>query len=103
MKIDFSKSLKSLKGIDVKTSDDSIFTQSMLVGEVLTTTKIVGGKMKLGILAQKIYTDKVIDLDKADIELIKNALEKDEFYNNVWISQVLETLSTTDNKVNEPK
>ena len=45
--------------------------------------------MKYFILAQKFYTGKEVDLDTADLELVKKAIEKTDQYNNLVNGQLL--------------
>lgn len=91
MKLDCSKEIKNVKGVQYKTPEgEAVFLGDVLV-EALSADK-AGGKMKIYALAQKAATNKVIELDSADLKVIKDAVESCQTYNNIILGQVLEAL-----------
>lgn len=78
------------------TSNNKPFTAGKALGVILSGAK-EGGKMKLFILAQKFSQEEEIELDEADIILIKKAIELDTQYNNVVSGQLLVYLENNKN------
>jgi len=62
------------------------------LGNILLSDK-TGGKMKLYVLATKFSQDKEVELDKADLELVRNAVSKTEIYNALVAGQIEVILS----------
>jgi len=94
MKINTKIAIKDLAGNPIPTGKDdkTDFTLGMALSNILVdTTK--GGKMKLFILAQKIYSDEEVEIDEADLAIIKSAVEETENYNNLVNGQILQILS----------
>lgn len=95
MKINTKITIKDLAGNPIPTGKDEKsgdFTVGMALSNILVdTTK--GGKMKLFILAQKIYSDEEVEVDEADLAIIKSAVEETENYNNLVNGQILQILS----------
>lgn len=87
MKINTKQKLKDLEGNDLK-DNKGIVTLGTVVSNILLTTK-VETKLKMFILAQKILTNKEVDIDAADLDLIKKAIEQDQYYNNLACGQIL--------------
>ncbi len=65
--------LKTLKGGDIK-NNDTLFTVGDALSEILATAK-EGGKAKLYVLAQKFATQDNVEVDAADLSLIKKTVE----------------------------
>ncbi len=64
----------------------------MTVGSVLANVldgATEGGKMKLYILAKKCYEEETLDIDEADVSLIKKAIEKSPLTSNIVVGQLL--------------
>jgi len=96
MKIKTNETIKDLKGKGIKMpSKDNLDKDSkedFTVGEALSNILVAhkaGGKMKMYILAQKCATQKEFDVDKADLSLIKEAVENTAQYNNLVNGQLL--------------
>lgn len=53
-----------------------------------------GGKMKLFILAQKFYQDDEVEIDGADLSLIKKSIESAEVYSVLVTGQLLLVLDS---------
>lgn len=92
MKINTKQAIKSLKNEDIKTPEGTIFTIGTPISNILLESKD-GGKMKMFILAQKFFSDEIVDLDESDLILVKNAIEKTEQYNNLVTGQILQFLN----------
>lgn len=88
MKIKTNEAIKDLKGIAIKKDGKDNFTVGDALANILVSDK-VGGKMKMFILAQKCANDKEIDVDKADISMIRDAVDRTEQYNNLVNGQLL--------------
>lgn len=84
--------MKNFKG-DAFKLDGKVLTLGSALSEALAMSR-EGGKMKLFILAQKLATEKIVEVDKADFELIKKTVEKSEVYANVILGQALMTLDS---------
>lgn len=78
--------LKDLKGKDID------LTIGEAIGNILLAHK-AGGKMKMYVLAQKMVKDGKVEVDDADFELIKGAIEVTEAYVNLVSGQLLVLLS----------
>ncbi len=63
----------------------------MVVAEALAGDR-TGGKMKLFLLAQKAFDEAELEVDAADLALIKRAVEQCTSYNNVIVGQALAAL-----------
>lgn len=90
--IDLTQELVNLKGEAFK-NDDKPFT----VGEFLSAVLSIapeGGKMKLYSLARRTATEESIEVDSADLALLKQSVESAKGYNNVIAGQVLEILNS---------
>lgn len=96
MKINTKNALKDLAGKDIKNGKD-LFTTGHALGNILADAK-QGGKMKMFVLATKCYQDKEVDVDEADLALIKQAVEQTEMYNNLVAGQLLVLLNKDDKK-----
>ena len=88
MKIESAKQLKTLKGEVYKTSEGTDLTLGGVIAESLATSDIAG-KMKSYVLAHKFYNDKEVEVDAADLAIIKKSVEACKSYNNLILGQVL--------------
>lgn len=92
MKINTKQGIKDLAGKDIANGKDGIFTVGLALSNILLDAK-TGGRMKLFILAQKCFDAKEIEVDNADLQLIKDSVEKTEQYNNLVNGQLLQILN----------
>jgi len=86
MKINLRKELSSLNGEALKDGTETL-TLGKALSNILSTSE-EGGKMKLFILAKKFYEDKEVDLDAADLAIVKKAVEKTKIYTPLVAGQV---------------
>lgn len=94
MQIDPKQVLKGLAGKQYETPDKEPLTLGMVVAEALGTSP-VAGKMKSYVLAQKFWNDEKIELDAADVTLVRNAIESCTSYNNLVLGQALVLLEAS--------
>ncbi len=84
MKINTTYIVKDLNSKDMTISDaDGSNVRPMSIGEVVSSVLIAnlaGGKMKMIILAEKFYTQEEVEVDLADLDLIKKALEDTKIF-----------------------
>jgi hypothetical protein len=85
MKINTQIVLKDLAGKDIKISEEG-FTFGNALSNIIIASK-EGGKMKLYVLATKLYKDKVVEVDEADLNLIKSSVKSSEVYNALVLGQ----------------
>jgi|15BtaG_2_1085339.scaffolds.fasta_scaffold00340_17 hypothetical protein len=101
MQLNTAEAIKDLSGKKIlKGKTEEAFTIGSALSNILLDAK-EGGKMKLFILAQKCFEEKKVELDGADISIIKQAVEKTDQYNALvsgQILQILENLKETDKK-----
>lgn len=88
MKIDASKVLMTLGGQHYKTPEGQDLTLGAVLAEAMATYE-AGGKMKSYVLANKFYNDKEVEVDEADLALVKKAVESCKAYNNLITGQAL--------------
>lgn len=87
MKINTSQKVLTLKG-DAYKNGTTDLTIGGVIAEALAASQ-EGNKMKLYTLAQRAFSEETMDVDDADISLIRKALEKCTTYNNIIIGQTL--------------
>jgi hypothetical protein len=85
MKINNSIVLKDLAGKEI-VIDDKKFTLGQALANISINAK-EGGKMKLYTLATKLYSDKDINVDEADLSLLKNVVKTSEVYSALVLGQ----------------
>jgi hypothetical protein len=90
MKLNTKQAIKDLLGKDIK-APEGVFTVGTALSNILVEAK-EGGKMKMFILAQSCVSKDSIQLDSADLILIKNAVENTSNYNNLVTGQLLQIL-----------
>lgn len=88
MKINTKIALKNLKGEELKIDNNMAFTLGDALSEILAAAKS-GGKMKLYILAQKVVMNEIVEVDSADLALIKATTEGSDRYLPLITGQVL--------------
>lgn len=81
MKVILTQTINNLKGIPYLTAENESMTLGHIIAEALATSEI-GGKMKLYALAQKSFAEKEMDVDSADLKLIKDCVDKCKTYNH---------------------
>lgn len=87
MKINLKETIKSLKGEAILKDDKTEFTVGEALANVLISAQI-GGKMKLFILAQKMFNDNSIELDNADFSLVKKMVADSNSYGALVLGQL---------------
>lgn len=88
MKINTKTKILNLKGEEILDQDKNAITIGYYLSEILLLDK-TAGKMKAFILAQKFATTDEVEVDSADLTMIKNAVEKNESFNNLILGQLL--------------
>lgn len=92
MQINTKSFIKEISGKDVET---------LTVGEALANILIAskdGSKIKLYVLAQKFFNDNLVDLDDADLAMVKKSVENCEVYTNLVAGQLLVMLEESSKK-----
>lgn len=79
MKINTQIVLKDLAGKEIKDPDGKGFTLGQALSNIVVADK-AEGKMKLYVLGTKLYQDKMVEVDEADLNLIKSIVKKTEAY-----------------------
>lgn len=85
MKIDTKKPLRYFTGEEIKDGAGKVLT----VGDTLSNIVLVskeGGKMKMFELARRLSGEKAVELDAADFQLIKHAVETTEEYRTAIVT-----------------
>jgi hypothetical protein len=86
-----NKPITSLAGEEVKNKDGSVFMSGDAIAEILLNNT-EGEKLKCFVLAQKFYSEKEVELDASDKELVKKAIEQNKIYTNLVSGQLLLSL-----------
>lgn len=92
MKIHTAATVNTLKGEPYVIGTDPL-TVGQVLAEALAVDK-VGGKMKMFALADKCYKQEYVEVDAADLALMKRAVEDSAAYNNIIMGQVLVALES---------
>jgi len=79
MKILTQTVLKDLSGKEILDENKKGFTLGQALGNICVSSK-EEGKMKLYILGTKLFQDKDVEVDDADLNLLKNVVKKTEVY-----------------------
>lgn len=87
MKIDLTKVLVNLKGDNLENEDKQPLTLGYALANIIISSE-VGGKMKLYAMAQKAFTSNELDIDAADLTLIKEAVKNTKIYTTLVAGQV---------------
>lgn len=87
MKINASAPILTLKGEPYKL-DDNALTLGQVCAEALASDK-TGGKMKLYTLSDKLFKGGEVEVDAADLAMIKRAVNDSPSYNNIINGQAL--------------
>lgn len=91
MNINCKQPLKELNGINLRNSEGKDFTLGEALGNIIAGAE-EGGKMKCFILAQKFATQDNVQVDSADLSLIKNAVKTTRVYTGSLIPGQCEML-----------
>jgi len=83
--------LKDFAGKELKQDGENL-TLGKALSNCLLTSKVTG-KMKLYLLAQKLFSQDKVEVDESDLNLIKNCAEGSEMYHALVIGQVQLLLS----------
>jgi len=95
-KIETKKAIVNLNGEEFKNGEE-VFTIGHALANILLANE-AGGKMKLYALAQKFWNDEEVELDAADLSLVKKAVETTKSYGALVAGQLgiyLEGLNDT--------
>lgn len=79
MKINCKTPIKNLKGEDMKDEDGQVFTLGKALALIVVNAK-EGGKMKLFLLGTKLYQQDTVEVDTADLTLLKSVVKSTESY-----------------------
>lgn len=90
MKIKATEKIVTLKGEPYKNGDEEL-TLGVVLAESLANDT-TGGKMKIFSLAQKFFNNDEVELDAADMVMVKKAVEQCKSYNNIILGQALTLL-----------
>ncbi len=90
MKINTGATVNTLKD-EPYTIDGKPLTVGQVIAEALAVDK-TGGKMKLYALADRCFKNESVEVDAADLSLMKRAVEESTAYNNIVNGQVLVAL-----------
>jgi hypothetical protein len=89
--MNFNKALVGLDGIAAKETDDKDLTVGrVLAGRLISASR--GDALKMFSWAQKLYNGKALDLDKSDIETLKEFVKNDEQLTVLAKAQILMVL-----------
>lgn len=92
MKINTKTKFKSFKGEEIKNGDKA-FTFGEAIANILLDSK-TGGKYKMYSLAERFHESKGgVEIDDADLTLVRDAVENTGLYNNLINGQILKYLS----------
>lgn len=90
MKIQTDEVILTLSGKPYQ-SDNEDVTVGKALANILALDQS-GGKMKLNILARAFYEKPEVELDAADLALVKRAVEDTKLYNNLINGHILTIL-----------
>lgn len=93
MKINTKQKIKNLAGKDLLDGEHPL-TLGAAISYTLSNND-TGGKMKMYTLATDFYSKPSVDIDMADLALIKDAVEKTKAYNSFIAGQILFLLETS--------
>ena len=93
MTINLKDTLKTLGNQTLLTDDERPFTVGEALANVLCQDICEGSKLKRFVLAQKCFQDTELELDSADHELLRNAVQTSKLFNNLVLGQLELVLS----------
>ena len=85
MKINTSQEILNLKGEPLMSDGEEVTLGTVVANALLGDS--TGGKMKLYILAKKFYGSKSVEVDEADLKMVKDAVSKSTSYNALVVGQ----------------
>jgi hypothetical protein len=86
MILETKQALKNLKGDELKAGEETLYLGEALANIMLSDE--AGGKMKLFVLAQKLFKENKLEVDSADLSLIKECVKRTKVYNALVAGQV---------------
>jgi hypothetical protein len=91
MQLDFNKPLLTLDRKPAKDQfSEEVVLNKLLAGQLANSNK--GDATKLVFLAQKMFDGEVIDVDKSDVEVLKNFINNSEHLTNLMKAQMVEVI-----------
>jgi hypothetical protein len=102
MKLKLTQPIKSFKDEPLKNPEGEIFTLGEALANIFANSR-QGGKMKAYILGKKFYNDKEIELDAADLSLVKETVKQSSSYNHLIEGQIEEMLERVKEDTKEEK
>jgi hypothetical protein len=91
MQLDFNKPMLTLERKPAKDQfDNEVSLNKLLAGTLVGSNK--GDATKLVFLAQKMYDGETLDVDKSDVEVLKNFINNSEQLTNLMKSQMIEVI-----------
>lgn len=91
MKINLLQTINNLDGKPLKDEDKKDFTLGQALSNILLASKTKGG-MKIFLLAKKCFEEKELEVDGADLALIKNEVKTSDAYGGVLVTGQCELL-----------
>mgnify|MGYP001566972579 CR=1 FL=1 len=91
MKINLAQTINNLKGEPLKDNEKEELTLGEALSNILLSSKTKGG-MKIFLLAKKCFTEKELEVDQVDLNLIKNEVKNSEAYGGVLVTGQCELL-----------
>lgn len=91
MLINCKEILKDLAGEDILDEKKEKFTLGHALGNIVVSAK-EGGKMKLFLLGTKLYQNSKVEVDEADLALLKSVVKSSEAYGALILGQCEQTL-----------
>ncbi|MBU1096834.1 MAG: hypothetical protein KKB34_10165 [Bacteroidetes bacterium] len=88
MQINSKTILKNLIGENLISGENKPLSLGEALSNILLNDK-VGSKMKCYILAEKFFKDNTVEIDEADLSLVKESIQRTELYNNLVNGQLL--------------
>lgn len=88
MQIKAKATLKNLIGQNLIGEGNKPLTMGEVLSNILLNDR-VGSKMKCYILAEKFFKDETVEIDEADLSLVKDSIQRTELYNNLVNGQLL--------------
>jgi hypothetical protein len=88
MQINAKAILKNLRGQYLINEEKIPLTTGEALSNILLNDR-VGGIMKCFILAEKLFKDETVEIDEADLSLVKDSIQRTELYNNLVSGQLL--------------
>lgn len=102
MKIQANKPMKNYDGKDLMESEKEVLTIGHAISAILSSAE-QGGKMKIFVLAQKFFTEKEVEIDNADVDLIEKIIEASKGFKAVVTGQLLLMFSELKEKKEFPQ